>query len=222
MGNLPFTATVTETHDQQLPDGNSIHTSITTHQWRDGSGRTRTEASLGCVPGDDGEMHPQMHVNVFDRVSGATYSWISGPHTNKVATMSSVMHIPAPPIITPEERQKRQAALVRQRAEEQHSSESLGTKMIQGVQAEGSKLTQTLPAGRVGNAAPLTSTEEIWVAKDLGLTMLRLRDDPQTGKWRTEVVDLKRGEPDPSLFAPPADYTVEQMIQKTVTPAATQ
>jgi hypothetical protein len=209
---------VTDTHDQQLLDGNSIHTSMTTHQWRDSSGRTRSESAIGCFPGDDGEMHARIHVSVFDRVNGSSYSWTLGPGDSKLVTVSRAMHIPAPPLLTAEERQKRQETIRRQRVEETFHNESLGTKVIQGVQAEGSKVTHTLPIGRVGNALPLTTTEEIWIAKDSGLTMLRLRDDPQTGKWRTEVVELKQGEPDPSLFVPPPDYTLQELVTKTVAP----
>lgn len=221
-GNLPFTATVTETHDQQFVDGNSIHTSVTTHQWRDSSGRMRMEMQGGCVPGDDGEMHARMHVTVFDPVSGKTYSWISGPDIRKIATVSSPVHAPAPsmPHLTPEEQQKRQAALRKRMTEERSQNEPLGSKVILGVQTEGNKTTHTLPIGRIGNALPLTSTEEMWIAKDLGLTMLRLREDPQSGKWRTEVVELTHGEPDPALFLPPADYEIEERVTKFVSAAA--
>ena len=86
--------------------------------------------------------------------------------------------------------------------------QDLGIKTIAGVEAQGTRLTRTLPAGAVGNDQPLVSTIENWTSKDLGL-LRSVSDDPRNGVGTTEVVKLDLAEPDPYLFMPPLDYEVE-------------
>jgi hypothetical protein len=38
----------------------------------------------------------------------------------------------------------------------------------------------------------------------------------------TEIVELKQGEPDPALFVPRADYTLEEQSVKAIVSAAVQ
>ena len=59
--------------------------------------------------------------------------------------------------------------------------EDLGTDTIQGVEAHGRRITTTIPAGEIGNAAPLVRTRETWmaVAPTLqGLVVRENSDDP--------------------------------------------
>ena len=44
---------------------------------------------------------------------------------------------------------------------------SLGTQTINGVQAEGTRTTRTIPAGAIGNANPIVITNERWYSPDL-------------------------------------------------------
>jgi hypothetical protein len=52
--------------------------------------------------------------------------------------------------------------------------------------------------------------------------MLRIQDDPQNGRTTTEVTDFKLAEPDPSLFAPPPGYKVEEQVVTFVPVSAAQ
>jgi hypothetical protein len=52
----------------------------------------------------------------------------------------------------------------------------------------------------------------------LHLTLMSINDDPRTGRTTMEVEDLSRTEPDPSLFAPPEGYTVEDQTPTSITP----
>ena len=42
--------------------------------------------------------------------------------------------------------------------------------------------------------------------QDLFTQVRRKVDDPSLGKYRTNLIDIDRSDPDPALFRPPADY----------------
>lgn len=87
--------------------------------------------------------------------------------------------------------------------------EDLGTEDIGGIQAEGSKDTTSIPAGVIGNEKPIVISSERWVAKDLGIDVKTVNDDPRFGKTEFTINSLKRTEPDPALFRVPPGYKVE-------------
>ena len=87
---------------------------------------------------------------------------------------------------------------------------SLGSKDIDGVRANGERTTWTIAAGRIGNEKPIVIVREVWTAPDLMLT-LRSRDfDPRSNEVNYRLQNLKRGEPDAALMRVPADYTVRK------------
>jgi hypothetical protein len=90
------------------------------------------------------------------------------------------------------------------------SIEHLGTETIQGFEAHGSRVTQTIPAGAIGNREPLVNTRESWQANahGIGLTVREVDDDPQNGKRTMELVNFSLGEPDPASFQPPEGYEI--------------
>ncbi len=102
-------------------------------------------------------------------------------------------------------------------------TEDLGSKTIAGVVAKGTRTVQTVPAGQAGISQPIKIVNEIWIFEDLDLWMLSIDDNSATGKTTTEVVDLKLGEPDASLFSPPpADYKLQEHGAKAPATAGTQ
>ncbi len=88
--------------------------------------------------------------------------------------------------------------------------EHLGIQTILGIEAHGSRVTQTTMAGAIGNSQPLVSTRESWQANvhGIGLTLREVDEDPQIGKRTTELVKFTLGEPDPASFQPPEGYEV--------------
>jgi hypothetical protein len=65
-------------------------------------------------------------------------------------------------------------------------------------------------AGKIGNERPITVTTESWYSDETGMEVLRAHNDPWSGEVTTKVTNVRRGEPDASLFTPPADYKVEK------------
>jgi hypothetical protein len=90
--------------------------------------------------------------------------------------------------------------------------ENLGTKMFANVSAEGCRVTITR-ASRPNSDGPLiTTVEEDWVSSELQIMMRSThQDDGVKQDDIEEVDDVILGAPDPSLFAPPADYKVQDL-----------
>jgi len=87
-------------------------------------------------------------------------------------------------------------------------TESLGSKTIEGVVAEGTRTTLITPAGQMGNEQPLQTVLEAWYSADLQTTVLSRRSDPRTGETVTRYTNINRTEPAHSLFEVPADYKI--------------
>ena len=64
-------------------------------------------------------------------------------------------------------------------------NESLGSQMIEGVAAEGTRTTHTIPAGSMGNERPIEVTYERWHSKELQLDVLIKSVDPRSGESHT-------------------------------------
>ena len=103
-------------------------------------------------------------------------------------------------------------------AQPESKTEKLGTQTIEGVSAEGTRQTTTLPAGLTGGNGPAVTVSETWFSPELKVTMLSKENDPRLGERTTKLVNVNRSEPSATLFAPAADYKVveerpEAMIQ---------
>lgn len=90
------------------------------------------------------------------------------------------------------------------------NTESLGKQTIEGVEAEGKRTTTTIPAGAVGNERPIEMITETWYSPELQTTIMSKRSDPRTGESIFRLTNIRRGEPDASLFQVPSDYTVKE------------
>ena len=86
-------------------------------------------------------------------------------------------------------------------------TESLGTKVIDGVVAEGTRTVRTIPAGEVGNERAIEIVSESWYSNELKTLIYSKRSDPRSGDMSYSLTRISRAEPDGSLFAVPADFT---------------
>jgi hypothetical protein len=92
----------------------------------------------------------------------------------------------------------------------QRKTESLGTQTIEGVSAEGTRSTITIPAGEIGNTLPLEIINETWHSPELQTMLMTRHRDPRSGETTYRLTNLSRSEPDRSLFEVPAGYTVQE------------
>jgi hypothetical protein len=88
--------------------------------------------------------------------------------------------------------------------------EKLPARPIEGVMAEGTRATRTIPAGAIGNEQPIGIVTELWRSPDLNVLVLTRSSDPRVGDVTYRLMGITRGEPDASWFIVPADYTVRE------------
>jgi hypothetical protein len=87
--------------------------------------------------------------------------------------------------------------------------EQLGKQTIEGVEAEGTRTTITIPAGEIGNERPIEIVSERWYSPELQLVVMSRHNDPRTGETIYKLTNINRAEPAKTLFEVPAGYTVK-------------
>jgi hypothetical protein len=85
-------------------------------------------------------------------------------------------------------------------------TESLGHRVIEGLTADGTRATETIETGAVGNDRPIHVVYETWISPDLHTVVMTKHTDPRTGEETFRLANVHRGEPSPDLFMVPADY----------------
>jgi hypothetical protein len=182
-----------------LSDGNRIDRTTKGAIARDGQGRTRRDMTLPAI----------------------------GPWATSTQTAPHVIFISDPVagtqcILQPDRKIARQLRWPRERGRRQVAppagapgakdiaTTSLGTQTIDGVKAEGTRYTRTIPAGQIGNEKPIVITTERWYSPDLQTTVMIKRSDPRTGDTVFQLTNIQRQEPDASLFKVPSDYMVRK------------
>jgi len=96
--------------------------------------------------------------------------------------------------------------------------ESLGTQTIEGVEAEGTRTTTTIPAGAIGNERAIEIVDERWYSPVLQTVVMTRHNDPRAGENIYRLTNIDRSEPAHTLFEAPADYQIKEQ-SFSVTPA---
>ncbi len=230
----PYSADITTEVVQTLADGNRIERRSTSAFARDSQGRVRRELQLAAigplVPSGDASM-----VMITDPVAGAHYSLDRARKVAMRSPMPFIRRLDAPPAagqrVVVEERMAVQggAAVARRAivagraamAGSESRSEKLGSKEIQGVHAEGTRTVITIPAGAIGNQAPIEVISERWYSPELQAVVLSRRVDPRFGETTYRVENIVRVEPPADLFQVPPDYKLDviRTTPRTFVPA---
>jgi len=84
-------------------------------------------------------------------------------------------------------------------------TENLGSRKIEGIDFEGSRLTRTSP-----EYPGAVALDESWNSKELRLTGLAFGSGPN-GSYTAKIQNVDQGEPDPALFTIPSDYTIQDL-----------
>ncbi len=88
--------------------------------------------------------------------------------------------------------------------------QNLGKQTIEGVEAEGTRTTITIPAGEIGNERPIEIVSERWYSPELQLVVMTRHSDPRQGETTYKLTNINRSEPAKSLFEVPSDYTIKE------------
>jgi hypothetical protein len=223
----PYSATAITESTQLLADGNKIVNKSTAALARDSQGRTRREETMDSI-GPLAVHGPKM-VFINDPVSKTNYIFDLNDQSAQVIKPGKVARgvagggkqitMPSGSVINIQKKvvlpdgpngAVEQRILISNSANDasQVKTESLGTQIIEGVTAEGKRVTRTIPAGQIGNERPLEITSEVWTSPELEVTVLSKRNDPRFGETVYRLTDIKRAEPEHSLFEVPANFTI--------------
>ena len=213
----PYSAEQLSEHSQTLADG--THISQQTQKslmYRDSAGRTRSEQSF--VPPAGAVSGAPMFVQINDPVAGVHYflnvrnheatrlampSAMGGTQASRAVVSPQAGFVGAIQLLPPPA-----AGTTASSPGPKTSRESLGTQTIEGISAEGSRITRTYPEGSFGNDRPVTVVTEIWTSTDLKIALLTKTSDPRSGDTTMRITSISLDEPDPALFQVPADYTI--------------
>jgi len=88
--------------------------------------------------------------------------------------------------------------------------EQLGKQNIEGVEAEGTRTTTTIPAGEIGNERAIEIVSERWYSPELQLVVMTRHSDPRFGETTYKLTNINRTEQAKSLFEVPAGYTIKE------------
>lgn len=213
-----FSADSITEHFQVLGDGNRMGRKSVAHIYRDNAGRTRREHELGANSvAPDGQPprliiinDPVGRVNYVIETQTGTAQKMILPPANVMEAMHRAMGNQAPfSVLMPTRTAHRRMA------EGDAASpppkpvrEKLLSQTIEGVVAEGTRTTLTIPAGEFDNEKPMVITHEEWYAPELQMIVLMKHGDPRFGETTFRLTNILRGEPVPELFQVPQGYRV--------------
>jgi hypothetical protein len=207
----PYSAVRVTESTQTLPNGNVITRQTSTNVYRDSMGRVRTETAVtqrGTGSAETGQPSRTV-ITIHDPVAGVTHELNPQTKTDREVRLSM-------------NRGRAAAQGGRGNAQPRTNAggattnpnvvrESLGMQTVNGVQATGTRVTRTIPAGQIGNAQAIQTVHETWMSPDLKVPVTVRSSDPRSRTTTTQLTNITRSEPDPALFQPPADYTVTKV-----------
>lgn len=204
----PFSATSTSTTKQTLQDGTTtINRTVQGAIYRDSQGRSRREVTFTGVGPLAAAGGTHKMVAISDPVGGAHY--MLNPDKKVAYKMTLPGGASGNAAKSQAFAQKMQARQQQEEASGALKVESLGTQVINGVSAEGTRTTRTIAAGEIGNSAPIQIVSERWYSPDLQTVVQSTRTDPRFGTTTFALSNIQKTEPAGTLFTVPADYTVE-------------
>lgn len=207
----PYSGVRTTVTQQTLSNGNVISRQEQAQIYRDSQGRVRIEQTLtNTVTGKT-----RTTVTITDPVAGVSFLLNSQSKTytrsparmfSRPASRGADGSTPTPGAGRARAGAQAQSPGGRGRGGAQMQTEDLGTQSIDGQPATGRRMTETIPAGGIGNQQPIQVVRETWVSTALHVPVMIKTSDPRFGVTTMQLSNVMMGEPDPSLFQPPADY----------------
>jgi hypothetical protein len=195
--DAPYYATATEQLNLVLQDGSTIQRSRTAQVARDSRGRTYSTATLNGALQSGGT--PKTLVFIADPVAG--YSYVIDTAQATVVRRPLQTHQPPNgegPGWDRASRSESTADVV----------VNASTGVFNGLKVDIKTTTRTIPAGKIGNSAPLVATNTVQISSALQIVVSAVRSDPVRGNSSYTLSNIVTQEPPASLFAIPTGYTV--------------
>jgi hypothetical protein len=227
----PYSAIAVLEHTQTLSDGNQIIRKSESTYYRDGQGRIRTERKLDNIGNWIATGNAPQLIMIADPVAGHSYTLDPGSRTGRVdpyatsqeakmaakAMAPKLAAKPMPPKLATTAKKKvdatsnvdvlaMQPAFPKESSDARTKKESLGIQMMEGFEVDGTRTTQTIPAGEIGNTLPIQIVDESWYSSELQLRVMIVHRDPRSGESTFRLTNINRSEPVKTLFEVPPDY----------------
>ena len=217
----PFAAESVTEHVQRLGDGNRMVRKSTAKLFRDSAGRTRREHALtrGGVTASDGQEPRLIVINdpvgqveyLVDTSRGTLRKMRVRPELAEARRQTSGTEESFGVLMPTSAAHRRRAEGDNAAPMPEPKKERLETQQVEGVMAEGTRITVTIPAGEFDNEQPLEIVHEQWYSPELQMVVLMKHNDPRFGETTFRLTNITRGDPTPDLFAEPQGYrTVDQ------------
>lgn len=226
--DAPYSAEAVTEVTQTLSDGNRIQRRTSAMLARDGQGRTRREQQAMALGGIVAEskatfvtitdpvggffitLHPEEKLATrapmpkfdmaFEAGEPATVmSFRADPAASGAGAGIAVNALSATRLVAADDPSRIDADI-----------ESLGSQEFDGVRADGTRTTNTIPAGAIGNEQPIAMVTERWYSPELQAVVMSKRSDPRFGETVYRLTNIQRAEPDAALFKIPSDYRIEE------------
>ena len=241
----PYSGNAVTENTQVLADGNRIVNRTSAAVYRDGEGRERREQTLPSIGPFAAQGAPPTTIFISDPVAGMNYSlnpsdktaiklpvpamgtlppMPPGAQTNIMVQRIGIAGATAGVTMMPPPGGAPHVMIYSKStggpAPDPPAVEQLGTKVVEGIQAEGTRTTLTIPAGQIGNDKPIQIVDEVWRSPDLQVIVHSEHSDPRMGSTVYSLQNISRSDPSPALFQVPADYTVKDAptFQKALPP----
>jgi hypothetical protein len=224
----PYQAQAVTEVKQTLADGSHIVQTTTATVARDSDGRTVRIQKLNAIgpwkgSSDSSEEQTPTLTSIFDPIAKTHIDYTSDTKIANVITMP-----PPPPgagtggmesgfaiasggpagpgtnVMFSVQRHEVSSEALNTRTEQ------LGTKAVEGIQVAGTRSTDTIPAGTIGNDKDIAITRETWYSPDLKIVVQSTQSDPRFGQTTYSLTNIQRSEPDAVLFQVPPGYKIEK------------
>jgi hypothetical protein len=229
VSGAPYSAQATTERVQVLADGNRIVQTTSGSIARDGQGRVRREESLPGLKTNEGEAPhivmiddpvAQVHWTLdaqtktaikmpfFANRSG-TIGRVAGSSATKDFFFASTGDAAGAPGLSFSSISASKSGPLALVVDDKATKTDLGKQTIEGVLAQGERVTRTIPAGQFGNEQPMVITTETWYSPDLKVLVMSNSSDPRMGDTTYTLTNIQRSEPAAALFQAPDDYAVK-------------
>ena len=208
VAGAPFSAVATHEITREFTDGNRMARPVrVTRYYRDSAGRTRIEREVSRQSAGPKAALQNVVVEIDDPIKGERYLLFPHTKTAEVLRGRTASQLAQPPFKPPAITAYFAGLTIGPNEQGWSEPESLGEQVMEGVRAIGTRREYTLAAGAIGNEKPIGITIEQWFSPDLGMIVSKTGRATTGGGSRYRLEHIVQGEPDPGLFAVPADYT---------------
>jgi hypothetical protein len=196
--DAPYSAQAVSETTQTLADGTRVSHSTYSRLYRDSEGRERCEETSGDffkgIFISDPVEHASYALDLDRRIATRT---VGQEEVAKEIRGAVIRFVQDPLGLAPETAGKGSKLTGYMNPEE-----PLGTRMIEGISAVGTRTSVVALDG------PIDNVNERWISPDLHIALLMTASNPSWGLTTYKLTNIIRGEQPRALFEVPADYKV--------------